>query len=446
MAKTVTVPVSETSAAVTKPASGPSAPTRGSGKAAMPAGWGDTTKETQWVNDGGAAFGSITMEKEDQAVTEVPFDAVATHEPRPGETTVQVEEDGGFAKETAPEPSEDPTAPPEKAAKPVEKAPETAPETPVLPPETPSLMRRKALDALRIEGENRALQARLRAEQDQAKQNDLATKAELERFRSDMAKLKSAPLAERLKAIGIETADELFQAGITGEVTLPKERAAPPPVEDPRVGKLEAELNQLRIDSQIRSVLSRNGSLVDPATVMQQAEALWRTEGARQIDTNQHAEYINRAINSIITNERTTGTATKAIRDAVANPEVHPAPYVRATEGALDAVAQVALDMWKNAGAKDGDFAKYAQVAIESAEDMYRERYAPIIAAAGGTVAQKATVAAKPAAVAQRPAPPIGKRIASRSGAMDDDEGPMDPTLRNIWIKDQMRKGGGKGW
>lgn len=436
-------PITQAAVSATKQASGPAAVNTGSGRAPMPAAWGDTVHETSWVEPDPMVFGADSVERPDGVATEQPFVPETVVE-ESGKPVAAKSESENATDEEAPAEGEAEPEKPETDETPVAEVPED--KTPV-PVESKSLLRRRALDALRIEGENRALQARLTAERQQ-RESELRAKAEeAETLKASLAKLRTAPLEERLKAIGIETQDELFEAGISGKVKMPDKAEAAPTAtaaESERVARLEGELLQLRIDSQIRAVMQQGGSATSPEAVRQEAYKIWQADGSKPGD---QTDYINRAINQILTQERTTGEASKAIRDEIANAEANPAPFVRATQGALDAVAEAALVMWKSNGSKPGDFARCAKACLESAEEMYAERDAKYEAARAARAGLKpaAPAAAKPAGPPSRPAPPIGKRVASR-GAVEEDDGPLDPALRDAWIRDQNRKAGRAGW
>lgn len=436
-------PIAQTqaTASTTKPASGPATPVVAKGKAAsveIPEGWGDTVHETKWTPPEDNLFGATSKEGPDGHPTETPFVAETVVE---GEPSKPVDETEDEAELPAGDETETPltegehgeTDVKDKADEPVAVAP---------PVESNALIRRKALEALRIEGENRKLQQRLQDEQtaraaDKAA-HDVAVSAERARFDG----LRKLPLEERARAMGFESKEALTEAIIRGEVPDFKPIEVAPVVDNTRVERMEAELNMMRIESRLSKVLAEQRSSVGVETIMAEAA---RTLGRPITNLTQDAvDHINQALNNVISGERTTGAAVQGIKAELDNLEANPAPHVRATKGALDAVTTSALSLWRGAGSKPGEFSKWAKFALESAEEMYVEQYKPIAALYGGTAM---VPAGKPKATtsAARPSPPIGKRVAARA-PVDDDDGPSDPKLRDRWIKEGNRKAGRPGW
>lgn len=439
-------------------------------KSNLPEGWNQTTAERQWEDNDISLFGAKSFEQmkvgSPLKAGFVPGDAevVDPGDKGPDVNAVvhAIQEEAG--EKAAPKPRKPKAEKPVEAAglevdedgvpiEPVTVEAETteetseeadpAAETPKPEPEAPatdssSMVRRRALAALKADAEKRQLEERLTAEQT-ARAAERADWERRSQERQDtLEAIRKKPLGERLKALGIDSQEAVQEAFLRGELKdLPE--TAPAAGGDPdRMARLENELAISRRDNSIQSVLNRERSGATVEQVVAEAARTWVATGAKAEDQVTH---INNALATIINGERVQGAALSAVETEIGNTATYPAPFVRATPGALDAVKATALSLWREAGGKPGDLPKYTRFAVQAAEEMYAEKYEPLRPLFGGPAAT-AKPGAKPAPGAKpKASPPIGSRVAG-AAPVDPDEGPMDPSLRQAWVKEQAKKKG----
>jgi len=307
------------------------------------------------------------------------------------------------------------------------------------------------LDALKYQARNRTLVdevQRARQAADQATREAAMAKQEAA---AAVEKLKGADLAERLKFLGIETKEELLELALTGKVTLPEVRPEPKkPEADDRVAAVEAELRQYRGQQMIRDAVAAAGLSPHFDKIYARAAEKWVAAGRKE---GAEMDFVKYAIGV----ESYAQLFAKELSDS----HELDIPLSRAIPGRLDAIRESALMMWEQAGFKAGEHATYLAKAADAAEELAREQEAPKFRAVGlelpprgsKAAAKPAVVvpppvgSAKPAAKAPaKPAAPVGKRIAARGPAVDDDGLPLDGAQRDAIIKREMQKAGHKGW
>jgi len=331
------------------------------------------------------------------------------------------------------------------------KADADKPEAAAAPEKPRAAQRREMLDALKYQARNRTLVdevQRARQAADQATREAAMAKQEAA---AAVEKLKGADLAERLKFLGIETKEELLELALTGKVTLPEVRPEQKkPETDDRVAAVEAELRQYRGQQMIRDAVAAAGLSPHFDKIYARAAEKWVAAGRKE---GAEMDFVKYAIG-------VESYAQLFAKELTESQELD-IPLSRAIPGRLEAIRESALMMWEQAGFKPGEHAAYLAKAADAAEDLAREQEAPKFRAVGlelpprgsKAAAKPAVVvpppvgSAKPAAKAPaKPAAPVGKRIAARGPAVDDDGLPLDGAQRDAIIKREMQKAGHKGW
>lgn len=265
--------------------------------------------------------------------------------------------------------------------------------------EKPSALRRKALDALKLEAQRREVTQKLQDTQRQLEAERLAREAEGK-------KLREGTIEERLTALGLDP-NEIFEKLVKGEI---KELPKAEPQQDPVVAELKKQLDEIR-----------------------------QRDAAREAETARLRE---------------AASVANAIKHL--SSDGHSYPFVLATPGAVPGVIESAGELWKAAGAVPGTEIKYLYKAAEAAEEYFAEQAEPIIKAHAARTGKKAAVEPKKdGPVAEKPAAPAkklavsGKKLASPR--VDDQDGPESLSAtawgqRDNWVKEEMRKSGKGSW
>lgn len=399
---------------------------RGSGTSTMPREWLDSTKVIKHQPSTADTFGALTAGDDKGAPADL---SVVT-----GQSTTITEEEAaadesGIASGTAlkldegetEEGAETEAEAAEEAAEETEQAAETDKakddKVDAKPDKAEALkqtkaIRRTALDAMRIEAEKRQLEQRLRDER-KTRETVLSEKAALEK------KLREAPVAERLRLIGIKDTDQLLAMQLAGEIPAdlkepePAKVEPPKPVEDPEKAALAKRLADLEAKERQRDMEA------------QQAQAVQQAQRA--------------------------AAGALAILSA---PEVAPLFKVTLASGpeALADVMARAEQLWVASGSKPSDVNRHVIAAAKEAEPILTEqakaqaeRYNKLLQAAG--LATPAPSAGKqpgpviPAKTAKAKPNVAGKNLAARGSTIEDDL-PLDPMMRDAIIKRERGWGG----
>lgn len=409
----------QSSGAAAQAAMQPMDTTPQSGGKPMPIGWTQSVKEVTWENRSDSFGTEIAGENVGvpadsvksgggRVVKAPKAEAVEAEAPTDGEVVVEEpageevsEEDTALAEavakvdaQTAENEAElDEAAEKGDTKEKVDPEAET-PKPKVVDPDKPSALRRKALDALKAEGEKREITQRLQAERD-ARVRDKAA------FDAKQASLTRMPLAERLKAIGIRDKDHLLEIAVSGE-----------------------------IDDAAMAVTPK-APAVDPEKV----------ELLARLDRIEKAEQARLAAQSSADTQR----ALDHVRSVLLLPDVG-GHYTLAAENGVQATLEHADALWKAGGSPQDEASKqgfYLRAARE-AEAFFEGKAKPMLdaerakAAAKGAPVPAASIAngAKPTTATVPAAKKVavsGKRLAARPTL--DDDGPQDPLLRDAWIK-----------
>jgi len=432
----------------------PAAPAAKQKLTSAPPGFTDSVKEIAYEPREADAFGAIDVG--DVVVAGGPTDNGS----KPGDVVIEEEpnakpeditgDDPAKADKAGDADDEEATSPGgEESAEAKEDA--DKPEAAAAPEKPRAAQRREMLDALKYQARNRTLVdevQRARQAADQATREAAMAKQEAA---AAVEKLKGADLAERLKFLGIETKEELLELALTGKVTLPEVRPEPKkPEADDRVAAVEAELRQYRGQQMIRDAVAAAGLSPHFDKIYARAAEKWVAAGRKE---GAEMDFVKYAIG-------VESYAQLFAKELTESQELD-IPLSRAIPGRLDAIRESALMMWEQAGFKEGEHATYLAKAADAAEDLAREQEAPKFRAVGLELPPRGSKAsakpsvvvpppvgsAKPAAKAPaKPAAPVGKRIAARGPAVDDDGLPLDGAQRDAIIKREMQKAGHKGW
>lgn len=441
-------------------------------KSNLPEGWAQSTKEATWEPNDISLFGAKSFEQlKEGAPTKAGFVPGEAEVVDPGAKGPDVNAVIAGMQDEAGEASRPRAKAKPKADKPAEPAP-AEPEVdedgiPIEPAsveaetsteevesdaaakpeaeastkeESSSMIRRRAIAALKAEANARTLEERLAAEQ-RGRANDQAEWERRSQSRQDtLEAIRQKPLAERLKALGIDSQEAVQEAFLRGELKDLSETApAAPAVDTDRLARMETELAVSRRDASIQAVLLRERSATTVDQVVAEAARTWVAGGSKP---EEQVAHINNALATLINGEREQTSAMTAIEAELANTATYPAPFVRALPGQMDNVKKTALNLWREAGSKKGALPQYTRYAVQAAEEVLAEQYEPLRAVFGVAPAAPAKPGAKPFPGAKpKASPPIGSRVAAAAPA-DADEGPMDPALRQAWVKEQMKKKG----